>query len=139
MIEKIEKIVESFGTDFYDFESVVENDNKIFRIFITCKDGVTLEMCENISKVISPILDLNPPIKDKYFLEVSSPGIERSLKKPKHFISSVGELVKIKLNSGDKLQGKIIEANEIGVSIDDNGIHKINYEDIDKAKTYFEW
>jgi ribosome maturation factor RimP len=139
MIEKLEKIIESCGATLYDTESVVENDRKIFRIYITYKDGVKLEKCEEISKIVSPILDLNPPVNGHYFLEVSSPGIERNLKKPKHFISSVGELVKLKLNNGDKLQGKIIEANENEITVDDNGIHKVSYEDIAKANTYFEW
>ena len=139
MIEKLEKIIESCGATLYDTESVVENDRKIFRIYITYKDSVKLEKCEEISKIVSPILDLNPPINGHYFLEVSSPGIERNLKKPKHFISSVGELVKLKLNNGDKLQGKIIEANENEITVDDNGIHKVSYEDIAKANTYFEW
>lgn len=139
MVEKIEKIIESCGVLFYDSESVTENDNKIFRIYITCKDGVTLDKCEEVSKIVSPLLDLNPPISGKYFLEVSSPGIERVLKKPKHFMLSVGEKVKIKLNSGDKLQGEILEANEKSVSIEDNGVHNVDYEDIKQAKTYFEW
>lgn len=139
MTDQIKKIIQSCGVEFYDAESVVENERKIYRVYIASKDGITLEKCEEISKIISPILDLNPPIKGKYFLEVSSPGIERNLKKPDHFILSIGDMVKIKLTNGDKLQGKIIDANDNDVFVDDNGVKQISYQDIDKAKTYFEW
>lgn len=138
MVE-IEKIIDGCGVSLYDTESVTENDRKIYRVYITSKDGVTLEKCEEVSRIISPLLDLNPPMGGHYLLEVSSPGIERSLKTPKHFITSVGELAKIKLINGDKLQGKIVDANDNEVSIDDNGVHKIEYHDIIKARTYFEW
>ncbi|MDR2789378.1 MAG: ribosome maturation factor RimP [Campylobacteraceae bacterium] len=136
MNENIEKIILSCEAELYDFETVTENGRKIFRIYITCDDGVTLEKCEEISKIISPIFDLNPPVQGQYFLEVSSLGIERTLKLPKHFKASVGSKVKIKLNEGGSLQGVIMDANDDGVEIDEQFI---NYSNINKAKTYFEW
>jgi ribosome maturation factor RimP len=136
MNENIEKIILSCGAELYDFEGITENGHKIFRIYITCKDGVTLEKCEEISKIISPVFDMNPPISGKYFLEVSSPGIERTLKFSKHFKASVGEKVRIKLNNSENLQGVITSANDDGVEIDGQFI---NYSDINKAKTYFKW
>ncbi|MDR2081908.1 MAG: ribosome maturation factor RimP [Campylobacteraceae bacterium] len=136
MNENIEKIILSCGVQLYDFESVTENGHKIFRIYITCEDGVTLEKCEEISKIISPIFDLNPPVQGQYFLEVSSPGIERTLKLPKHFKASIGSKVKINLSGGGSFQGVIKAANDDGADIDGQFI---NYADINKAKTCFEW
>ncbi|MDR2100347.1 MAG: ribosome maturation factor RimP [Campylobacteraceae bacterium] len=136
MIESIEKIIYERNAKLYDFESVMENGHKIFRVYITCDGGVTLEKCEEISKIISPVFDLNPPVSGKYFLEVSSPGIERALKSPKHFKASIGEKVKIKLHSGESLQGVITGADDEGVEIDGEFV---KYSDIGKAKTYFEW
>ncbi|MDR1614663.1 MAG: ribosome maturation factor RimP [Campylobacteraceae bacterium] len=137
MHESIEKIISNCGAELYDIESVTENGHKIFRIYITCKNGVTLEKCEEISKIISPIFDLNPPVQGQYFFEISSPGIERILKLPRHFKSSVGERIKIKLNSGEKLQGIIKTANDETVEMEDG--RAICYSDINKAKTFFEW
>ena len=62
----------------------------IFRVIVTSKDGVNLDKCAEISRLISPILDIDEPMGGKYNLEVSSPGIERKFKKPEHFIASVG-------------------------------------------------
>ncbi|MDR0666375.1 MAG: ribosome maturation factor RimP [Campylobacteraceae bacterium] len=136
MNESIEKIIQERGAKLYDFESVMENNHRIFRVYITCEGGVTLEKCEEISKIISPVFDLNPPVEGKYFLEVSSPGIERTLKSPKHFKASIGEKVKIKLNSGEKFQGVIKDADDESVKIDEQFV---SYSDINKAKIYFEW
>ncbi len=141
-IEKeIKEIINSLGVNYYDSEVVNENNNKIFRIYITSKEGVTLDKCAEVSEVISPLLDLNPPIKDKYFLEVSSPGIERKLKTLNHFNSSIGELVKITLYSTEKIEGKILEVKEniIKIREEDGEIVEINFDDISKAKTYFVW
>ncbi|MDR2636168.1 MAG: ribosome maturation factor RimP [Campylobacteraceae bacterium] len=136
MNENIEKIISSCGAKLYDFETVTENGHKIVRIYITCEEGVTLEKCEEVSKIISPIFDLDPPVSGKYFLEVSSPGIERALKLPKHFKASIGAKVNIKLNGGESLQGVIKSANDESVEIDEQ---VINYSDISRAKTFFEW
>jgi ribosome maturation factor RimP len=136
MHENIEKIISSCKAELYDIETVTENGRKIFRIYITCEEDVTLEKCEEISKILSPIFDLNPPVQGQYFLEISSPGIERALKLPKHFKASVGDKVNIKLNSGENLQGVIKSANDESVEIDDQ---VVNYSDISRAKTFFEW
>lgn len=142
MINKIEKIINSCGASLYDTETVVENNKKIFRVYITCKNGIKLEKCEEISKILSPIFDLEPPVSGQYFLEISSPGIERALKEPKHFIYSIGESVKVKLQNGDKLTGKITEASDVDFTIKEaknEDIRKISYENITKVTTYFEW
>jgi ribosome maturation factor RimP len=119
---------------------VEENDQKIFRVYIISDKTVTLDMCADISRIISPIIDLEPPTDESYFLEVSSPGIERALKKPKHFINSVGETIKLKTNSSKKIIAKLLEADENGIVIEYNGKKEsLKYSDINKARTYFEW
>lgn len=133
-------IIKNEGLEFYDSEIANENGNKIYRIFITCKDGVTLDQCATITNIVSPLLDLNPPVKGKYFLEVSSPGIERKLKKPRHFQGSIGEMVKVTLINTDKIIGTLTLANETVIKIDENGDEiEIAYDEIDKAKTYISW
>lgn len=138
--QTLAQLIENEGANFYDTEIANENNQNIYRVFITHKDGVQLDLCAKISNIISPLLDLNPPMKGKYFLEVSSPGIERKLKKPKHFMGSIGEEVKITLINTDKIIGTLKSADENGISLqEENEIHEIAYDDIYNAKTYVKW
>ncbi len=141
MIEEIKNIVESFGVNFYDTQSISENNHKIFRVFITSKDGITLEQCAEISRVLSPILDLRPPMAGNYFLEVSSPGIERKLKTLEHFQGSIGELVRISLFSTEKTDGEIIKVEDKKITIKESDGEEfiVDYDDISTAKTYYNW
>ncbi|NOX16346.1 MAG: ribosome maturation factor RimP [Epsilonproteobacteria bacterium] len=141
IMETIKNIIEENGAIFYDSEIVSESGIRIFRIFITAKDGITLDLCAKISRIISPIIDLNPPVSGTYTLEVSSPGIERSLKSDSHFKGSIGENVKIKLINTDKIIGKLnsYDGKSLEIIEDDGQTRKINIEDIDKARTYYKW
>jgi len=137
--EQIEKIVESNGAYLYDIETIKDDSGTIFRVYITKSGGVDLDLCANISNEISPLLDVHPPLKGQYFLEVSSPGIERRLKKPNHFKSAVGERVKFKYD-GEKLKGILTKADDNGffAKVGDEEMF-FDYDDVSKAKTYFEW
>ena len=140
-METIRKIIEDNGASYYDSEIVSENSNRIFRIYITAKEGVTLDLCAKISRIISPILDLEPPVSGAYTLEVSSPGIERTLKKNEHFTGSIGQDVKIKLINTDKIIGKLnsFDGKVLEITEEDGEHTQINLEDIDKARTYYKW
>jgi ribosome maturation factor RimP len=138
--EQIKLTVEGCGASLYDITTARENNNNIFRIFITTPDGVNLDKCEEVSRMIAPILDINEPMNGKYFLEVSSPGIERKLKKFEHFQASVGELVKGKEYSTEKFDGKVISVDEdknITFEDADGDTFTINYDDILSASTYY--
>jgi len=138
--EQIAKIVKANGANFYGTETVQEDSNTIFRVYITKEGGVNLDLCADISHELSVFFDVNPPMHDAYFLEVSSPGIERKLENPEHFISAVGERVKFKINGGDKVKGLILSADKTGFVITLKGEEvPFNYCDISKAKTYYEW
>ena len=138
--EQIAKIVKANGANFYGTETIQEDGNTIFRVYITKPEGVTLDLCADISRELSPFLDVNPPMHGAYFLEVSSPGIERKLQTPQHFMAAIGERVKFKVNGGDKEKGKITSADESGFTIEKKGEDvRFDYNNISKAKTYFEW
>ena len=138
--EQIAKIVKANGANFYGTETVQEDSNTIFRVYITKEGGVKLDLCADISHELSVFFDVNPPMHDAYFLEVSSPGIERKLENPEHFISAVGERVKFKINGGDKVKGLILSADKTGFVITLKGEDvRFEYCNISKAKTYYEW
>lgn len=138
--EKIVKIVESCGVSLYDTEVANEFDKRIFRLYITSKEGISLDKCAEISRILSPIFDLEPPLDGEYLFEVSSPGIERKLTKPEHYNASIGEKVKVKLNTKEKFIG-ILEAftgNVASVRVE-NELKQVSLDEIESARTYFEW
>lgn len=138
--EQIEKIINSNGASLYGTETVNEDNNTIFRVYITKEGGVKLDLCAEISHELSLFFDVNPPMHGAYFLEVSSPGIERKLENPNHFISAIGERVKFKIHGGDKDRGLISSADDSGFTITKKGKDiRFEYCNISKAKTYFEW
>ncbi len=128
------------GVDLYDILTLKENDNNILRIYLTQQGGITLDKCTEITKLISPILDMHDPFDGEYILEVSSPGIERKLKKPKHFQASIGEKIKIKDFNKDILLATLLSANNDEIVVQtEHGTETITYDEIAQASTYFEW
>ena len=134
--EIIKNIVEDNGCELYDIEISEEGGNKFFRVYITKPGGVNLDDCEAINNLLSPIFDIEEPFKDKYFLEVSSPGIERKLTKKEHFQKSIGERVKLTTDEGEKIKGVLKSFDGENVEIGDK---KVPFEKIKKAKTYIDW
>ncbi|CAM2874233.1 ribosome maturation factor RimP [Helicobacter burdigaliensis] len=135
--QKIENLVQSFGCELYDIAFLKENENQILRISITKKPNLSLEDCKEVSLVLSPLLDVEMPEFEEYFLEVSSPGIERVLKNDKHYKSAIGELVKIKLLSKKEEKGKLQEVTKDSLVLEGGII--IPKAEIKKAQTYFVW
>jgi len=138
---EIAKIVKANGATFYDTEIVTEEDHTYYRIYITKEGGVDLDLCANISRELSPFLDVYPPMSGNYFMEVSSPGIERKLTKSNHFKASIGEKIKTKAFGEGKLKGTLINADDEGFTLEDNkGEAKTyKYSDVGTTKTYYEW
>ena len=134
------KIVESCGVHVYDTEVATEFDKRIFRLYITSKEGINLDKCAEVSRILSPIFDVEPPLEGEYTLEVSSPGIERKLTKPEHFTASLGEKIKVKLKDKEKFIGILesFENNLVSVRVE-NELKIIPIDTIEKARTYFEW
>ena len=138
--ESIKLAVESLGANLYDIVSVREHDKNIFRVLVTAENGISLDKCAEISRMISPILDVDEPMSGEYILEVSSPGIERKLKKKEHFISSIGEKVRVKDFATDIYKGELIFADEEKIVLKTEfGEEEITYDNILSASTYFEW
>lgn len=90
-------IVAKLGIEIYDVEYVKEGNDYYLRAFIDKPESVNINDCETVSRAFSDALDEADPIPDAYILEVSSPGLGRTLKKDKHLQKSIGEEVEIKL------------------------------------------
>jgi len=140
IIDDIESIVNSYSAKLYDTEIVKENDDTIFRVYIVKDGGVDIDLCADISRDISPLLDIEAPVSGEYRFEVSSPGIERKLTKPSHFKNSIGEKIKVKVLGEGKLKGTLKSANDEGIEVETKeGIKNFNYNQLGTVKTYFEW
>ncbi len=140
--EKIEKI----GYELYDVEYSKEGKNYFLRIFIDSKNGIDLDDCEKVNNEIMEDLDNANYIKEQYFLEVSSPGIERILRKEKHLEQNIGNEIVIKLFKKDEegkkeYQGILKKYTEQDIIIEDNENKQkqINKKNISQIKTVYNW
>ena len=93
----VQPIAEANGVSIYDVEYVKEGSDYYLRVYIDRPEGVNIRDCENVSRSLSDELDRGEFIPDAYILEVSSPGLGRTLKKDKHLQASIGQDVEIKL------------------------------------------
>ena len=118
-------IVSENGLELWDVEYVSEGGQWYLRIYIDKEDGVSIDDCEKVSRALDPILDEKDPIPTSYIFEVSSAGLERTLKQPAHFQRFLGENVEVKLYKpldGSKLYAGNLTAYENGdVTIDCGG------------------
>ena len=140
--EQIKLAVESCGVTLYEVGTAKDNSENIFRVTVTAAGGISLDKCQEISKMVSPILDINEPMRAKYRLEVSSPGIERKLKSIEHVRASVGENIKGKEYSTETFKGKLLSVSDDNTLIlddNDNAEIKIKYDDVLSCSTYYEW
>ncbi|QFR49537.1 ribosome maturation factor [Sulfurimonas lithotrophica] len=143
----IKSFVKSLDLELYDISTVSEFDETIYRISVVSneiEDGkrkpVSLDSCAELSRLISPLLDVTPPVSGDYRLEVSSPGIERKLKNLHHYELSIGENVQLGFASRDKLKGKLLKVEDSKVTVLADGKEEVvDFGEISKGKTYFEW
>ncbi len=96
----LEKFIESLGYEVVLIEFQREQIGWVLRVYIDREGGVTINDCVKVSELISPILDVEDFIDYSYNLEVSSPGVNRPLRKPEHFEKVIGEKVKVILEEG---------------------------------------
>ena len=128
--ELIQPTVTEMGYELVDVEFVKEGPNWYLRIFIDKEGGVTIDDCEAVSKTLEKIFDEKDPIEQAYFLEISSPGIDRPLKKKEDFIKYNGEMVDVKLykpyEGSKEYTGKLVGYDEndgtVTIEVDDKNI-----------------
>lgn len=138
--EKLEKYIQSCGCELYSIEMVRELGQDILRISLYSKKGISLDECQRVSDLISPFLDVEDPIASKYILEVSSPGVERTLRTPRHFHLSIGEEIEVRKLDKTLLRGILKSSNQEGFIVqNDQGDQFFSYEQIKKVKTIFRW
>ena len=120
--EIVKPIAEELSYDIYHIEYVKESGEYYLRIYIEKEGGITLSDCEALSRRVSDVLDEKDPITDAYFLEVSSPGLNRTLFTNEHYTRFIGSEVLVKLNKaieGTKtIKGILKENNETSITVE---------------------
>ncbi len=105
-------ILAESGLELVDLEFVKEGINWYLRVYIDKDGGVTIDDCERVSRALEARLDEEDPIAQAYILEVSSPGLDRPLKKEADFAKYRGEIIDVKLyqqkNGSKQYQGKLL-------------------------------
>ena len=145
--EKIEsltlKTINELGYELYDVEYVKEGKDYFLRLYIDSEKGIDLDDCEKVSNSITELLDKEDYIKEQYFLEVSSPGIERILKKEKHLKANIESEVQIKLfkplDGQKQYKGILKDFNNEYITIFTTEETKIDRKNISQIKTVFNW
>ena len=139
LIELIEPVVKVLGLRLWGIEMIAQGRHKTLRIYIDSDKGIVLEDCERVSRQVSSIFDVEEPITGNYTLEVSSPGLDRSLFNAEQFGQYIGHTVQVKLrHSFDgrrNYKGILnkVEDQEVGLIVDDHE-YLLPIESIEKAK-----
>jgi ribosome maturation factor RimP len=136
--------------DLYD----VEMQGPVLRVVVDSPPGsaggLDLDVLADATRAVSRALDDADPISGRYTLEVTSPGLERTLRRPEHFERAVGETVKIRTVAGvsdeRRVEGQLVSADDSGVVVRTGSIdggmaveQRLAYHDIERARTVFEW
>lgn len=120
--EMVKSIADELNYDIYHVEYVKENGELYLRIYIEKDGGITLSDCEALSRRVSDLMDEKDPIKDPYFLEVSSPGLNRTLFTEEHYKRFIGREVMVKFTKsvdGKKnIKGILKEVNEDSIVVE---------------------
>ncbi len=134
-------VLSPLGLSLYD----VEFERGTLSVVVHREGGVDLESLTAANRAISEWLDLNDPFPGRYTLDVSSPGLERKLRTPGHFLSAIGETVTLReTREGEatrRLEGTVLAADETTVTLRDaeHGEVTVALASIERARTVFVW
>jgi ribosome maturation factor RimP len=146
--EVCERVGQAEGIEIVEVELKGSGRNQLLRIFIDKPEGVTHTDCEIVSQKVGDLLDAEDTLPGHYVLEVSSPGIERKLKKPADFRRFEGKKIRVVMRQSDGqerksrfVEGVLAATEESGVWLETGGGERIQipFEAIDRANLKFEW
>jgi ribosome maturation factor RimP len=134
--ELVEPLLAARGVEVID----VEQQGATLRVTVDRPEGIDLDALSEATHVVSDALDREDPVPGRYTLEVSSPGVERTLRTPEHFRRFVGTTVAVKTRPGTegerRVEGTLEAADDEGAVV---AGRRVNYDDIERARTVFVW
>ena len=140
-----EPLLGSWLLELVDVEFVFERGRWVLRIYMDKEGGVTLDDCAEVSRELGDLIDAEDMIDFPYVLEVSSPGLNRPLKKERDFARSIGKLIEVTMlqpvNNRRNFTGRLSDVVEgiLRLSLDDNHLVELPLRDVDKARLKYEF
>lgn len=137
----VEPLVAEADLSLYDLDLA----GGILKVLVDAPGGADIDAISRLARTISRTLDEHDPIEGRYTLEVSSPGLERPLRTPAHYAGAIGSTVKLKTHPGvegdRRVEGTVTAADDTTVTVvDADGVDRtLSYDDIERARTTFEW
>jgi ribosome maturation factor RimP len=143
LADALSPLLEARGLDLVD----VELHGSELTVFVDREGGVDLEALGEATRAVSAALDEIDPLPGRYTLAVSSPGLERRLRTPAHFVRAIGEDVTVRVHGGTsdvrRVRGTLEAADETGFTLVGpdlpDGPLRIAYGEVERARTIFEW
>lgn len=139
LLELLEPSLEAMGYELVHIEFATQDKQSILRVYIDAVGGIGLEDCETVSRQLSVVLDVEASLTGAYSLEVSSPGLDRPLVKPDHFMKFIGDRAKITtyghILGRRRFTGQMVNANQQAVTVEIDGeSYELPYSEIESAR-----
>lgn len=133
-------LVEGEGYELYD----VEDAGGVLRVLVDRPGGIDLDAVAAATRIVSDAIDAADALEGPTTLEVSSPGLERPLRTPAHFSRAVGTRINVKTLPGSdgerRFEGTLVEVDDESITVEsDAGVRALGYDEIERARTVFEW
>jgi len=140
-----ETLLHELALEMVDVEFQPESGRWILRVYMDREGGITVDDCTNVSRELGDLIEAENIIDHPYVLEISSPGLNRPLRKERDFIRSIGKMVKLKMlrpvNRRTNFAGRVTDVKEgmISLLVDDNDLVELPLKEIDKARLRYEF
>ena len=139
LTELLAPVVESAGYDLEDVAVTQAGRRSLVRVIVDADGGIDLDAVAQISRAVSDVLDGDDHFAGPYVLEVSSPGVDRPLREPRHWRRAKGHLVTVAVD-GAALTGRVLGADTDGVRLDlDDTVHEIPWPSLGPGKVQIEF
>jgi ribosome maturation factor RimP len=143
VIEIIEPILAEMGFELVDIEYLSEYGRRVLRIYVDTENGITLDDCALVSREIGNLLDIRDIVQHEYVLEVSSPGLNRPLRKEEDFLRAVGKRVKartvVPVKGRRNFTGCLRDYRDGVLYIEvQDGLVSLSRQDVEKANLVYE-
>ena len=141
LTQLLQPTVEAMGYVLWGIELISPGKRSTLRLYIEADAGISVDDCAAVSHQVSGVLDVEAPISGEYTLEVSSPGVDRLLFRPEHYLAYVGEIIDIRLrlpvDGRRRFKGPLLSADNemIVVSVDDHEF-ELPLRSVDRAKAH---
>jgi ribosome maturation factor RimP len=135
----VEPYLRAEGLELDDLEFLGRGRSRTLRVVVDREGGIDLDRLGEVSHGLSRVLDHDTNLDGPYQLEVTSPGLERRLRRPEHFHKSIGREVVVKATSGS-VRGVLVEAGPEACSVRDGEVDRsVPYRDLVSARTVYRW